>query len=63
VGFFCTRIYYLKQASQALVNVTDMSSFVVAFDFEEAESLKPNFVFKRNYFFFFSFSFNETSQI
>lgn len=25
--FFCTRIYHLKQASQALVNVTDMSSF------------------------------------
>lgn len=25
--FFCTRIYHLKQASQALVNITDMFSF------------------------------------
>lgn len=45
--FFCTRIYYLKQASQALVNVTDMFSFcrVWFWRIEQAESLEPNFVF------------------
>lgn len=39
--FFCTRIYHLKQASQALVNVTDMFSFcrVWFWRIEKAESL------------------------
>lgn len=43
--FFCTRIYHLKQASQALVNVTDMFSFrrIWFRRIERDEWLKPNF--------------------
>lgn len=37
ICFFCTRIYHLKQASQALVNVTDMFSLLV-FDLKNRAS-------------------------
>lgn len=70
--FFCTRIYHLKQASQALVNVTDMFSFLSHFWFwkvEQAE-LKSNFFFASVFAFWclfvlfrFFFSYQNGSQI
>jgi len=54
---FCTRICYLKQASQALVNVTDMFSFCRDWIWTKRTSgtVKTEFVYFCNMYFFLSF--------